>query len=356
MWDYDFNTDFVLKPFEWLGFYAGGFVGGVSLGDVYHKGYSTFDRSPADVSFGGLNYGVNLGVDFSFGNYNQHSIEFYSKLNFHTIKAQETIQFKDRTSYATAHTYRNLPTIEAEFKRPISVGVRYVYHFVSSSYENRINAKRKEKARKAQAIADACPDFEREDLEKIKKGKKYYDSELEKGIVKVEGKTLYCTKIKVLSRTSKVIYEPSYENDYRTTIEETIIADKIKADKVIEKDVVILDHKVEIDENYEKALDLYDRGVEFWKEGKVEAQKWKNIESQNTIFNFHKAKGKPFFDKACEMGLGKACLVADANVYNGNVDLALFIPYCNAKNPNSVRDSIDCITTGVFLKYDSTNQ
>lgn len=243
------NADFVIKPFNWLGVYAGGFVSSIELGDIYHQGYSSFNRNPAEVGFGGVNYGVNAGVDFSFGTYQQHSFELYSKINFYTIKADETIQFRDISNYATAHTYQNLPTIEAKFNRSATIGLRYVYYFVSNSYENKIDAKRQREKERLENIKNACPNFERDDLEKIKNNEEYLDDELKKGIVRVEDKTLYCAKLKVLSRkaeTRNFAVNNSSVYDFNAKItKETIKAQKVKNGKVVENNINIVQYKIE---------------------------------------------------------------------------------------------------------------
>lgn len=247
-WNFGANADFIAKPFDWLGVYVGGYVGYLSTSNIIHQGYSTFEIWGAEYLLGNVNYGINVGADLSFGRYNQHSLEFYGKINLNTLQDEVSIPARTIENAYLVKEF-NLPTIKAKFQYQGTLGLRYVYYFVSNDYTNKVNNKITTQKRKEEEIQDACPKFEREDLHNVKNNSHFTSDELEKGIVKIHGKTLYCKKLKVLKRTSQTRSFAVNDNktiDFDAKItKETIIAQKIKNGKIVEKNVNIVHYTIE---------------------------------------------------------------------------------------------------------------
>lgn len=243
--NFDVNADFIIKPFKWLGFYAGGFVGYSSTSNIAHQEIMNIKKFSLGGEDFGADYGVNFGVDFSFGNYNQHSIEAFGKINFSTLKGTSEKEWGLLEGQLAA----KVPDIEAKLKPFTTIGLRYVYYFISKDYKNKVDTKKAQERAIQQAFHNACPNFEKKDLQYVKDNINYTDKELENGIVRVEGKTFYCTKIKVVSRSSEtksfaVNNSKIYDFNAKIT-KETIKAQKVKNGKVIENNVNIVRYKIE---------------------------------------------------------------------------------------------------------------
>lgn len=186
----------------------------------------------------------------------------------------------------------NLPTIKAKFQYQAALGLRYVYYFVSSDYTNKVNNKIATQKRKEEEIQDACLNFEREDLNNVKNNSHFTSDELEKGIVKIHGKTLYCKKLKVLKRTSQTRSFAVNDNktiDFDAKItKETITAQKIKNGKIVEKNVNIAHYTIE-------PIRVVKMGDLFYKE---DSPYLKNIQKQMSNAYYEKRK-KIVESRAC---------------------------------------------------------
>lgn len=242
------NADFMFYPINYLGVFAGGFVSYIGTSDLAHKGYNQYNPRPLDFSLQGANYGVNLGANLAFGEYNQHSLEFFYKINFASL--QDEVNMRSSTHYQPGQSgvLFSLPTLKAKLELENSIGLRYVYHFDTHKYRKIIDNKKAAKEARERALREACPKFEAQDLAYIKNGEEFFSENLQNGIVEVEGKRLKCEKIKVLKRqneTREFAVNESGIYDFSVKItKEIITAQKHKNGKITQENFIITDYKL----------------------------------------------------------------------------------------------------------------